>query len=76
MKRHLEKFVIDIFFTPYTVICGSILNGYPEFIDTMETRATSLRRAVSNVRYRFMRDGRTNGHPMNQFQFIPREVEL
>ena len=71
MKR---KFNVTIYFTPYAWVCGSILNDYPEELETMQTYAVSPAQAEKNVRWRFLRDLGTNGHPLSQFHFVAQEA--
>lgn len=69
-----KKFNVTIYFTPYARFCGAILNDYPEQLDVMQTYAVSAAQAEKNVRWRFLRDRGTNGHPLSQFHFVAQEA--
>lgn len=69
-QKPKAKYVVTVFFTPYAMVCGSILNDYPEELTTMQTWAVSSEQAEKNVRFRFLRDMGTNGHPLSQFAFV------
>lgn len=73
-----QKFCVDVFFYAYSYL-GSIDMGYqgdvpPEWICDYHTTAKSAAQAENFARYKFLHEGRCNGHPLNHFEFKATEV--
>ena len=75
--RRMKKYSVDVFFYPYSMICGHILNDERHLVCSMETTAISEKKAENNVRFRFFNSPEygDNGHPHSQFEFVARVVD-